>query len=211
LLAALANNALNKIELKGNITLTNKLNITRSVTINGNGYSLSKGLQISANNVVIENATITPSEFYPGWFYGIMVGDVTGVVIRNNTITGKNLDEIGISDITGNTNADITITGNTISNLWTAILIDSANTDSTVTGNNINDTKHGIYVSQASIADVSISSNRISNPKALSDGSAGDAISVPFGTDGADVTSLKLNNTFTGVASGKDVVVLPQP
>ncbi|MBT2641746.1 right-handed parallel beta-helix repeat-containing protein [Bacillus sp. ISL-41] len=194
--------------LNGNVTLSSHVNITRTVTIDGNGNSLSKGLQISANDVVIENASITPSEFYPGWFYGIMVGDVTGVVIRNNVITGNNSDEIGISDITGNSNAEITITGNTISNLWTAILIDSANTDATVTGNNINDAKHGIYVSQAPTADVSISSNTISNPKALSDGSAGDAISVPNGTLAADVTAIQTNNTFTGVASGKEVVVL---
>jgi nitrous oxidase accessory protein NosD len=185
------------------------VNITRPVTVDGNGNSLSKGLQISADNVVIENASITPSEFNPGWYYGIMVGDVTGVVLRNNTIVGSGNDEVGISDITGNTNANMTIQGNTLSNLWTAVLIDSTNTDANVTGNNINDAKHGIYVSQAPIADVSITSNRISNPKALSDGSAGDAISVPNGTTGASVTALQTNNTFTGVASGKDVVVLP--
>jgi nitrous oxidase accessory protein NosD len=168
--------------------LFSEINITRPVQIDGLGHSLSQGLLINANNVLIENTKITPSEFTPSWYFGIMVGDVTGVVLRNNTITGNGNDEVGISDTTGSTGAQITVQGNTLSNLWTGILIDSANTDASITSNSISDTKHGIYVSQASFLN-SISSNNISNPKAItSPAGPGDGISLPNGTSVFNIT-----------------------
>ncbi len=208
----LADPKVSTIYLDGNITLSNKLDVNRKVTIEGNGYSLSKGIQVSASDVVLRGLTITPSVFYTtedgDWYYGIMVGDVTGVVIENSKISGPaGKDAIGISDTTAGENTQFTVRNTVISDVWVGIIVDSPNTAATLTGNTISDAKYAFYVTQAEPSQV-ITGNVIKDPKAFSDGSKGIGIVVPAATTDETVASLKSSNTFVNVEEDNKVVKL---
>jgi hypothetical protein len=196
------------IQLGSNITLTaDKLDITRSVTINGNGHSLSKGLLISANNVVIDNTTIKPSEFTPDWYYGVMVNNVTGVVLKNSTIAGiASQDAVGISDTAGSTTG-FKVQNVTFTNLWTAVLSDSATTDFSVTGSTFDGIKHGVYVTAAPAAEQVITGNTFKNLVAANPAGTEDAISLPTDTASTVKDDIKAANTFTGITAPADVRV----
>jgi len=174
--------------------------------------TLDQGVQVGANDVTFENVDVTPSLFYTDgggdWYYGFLIGDVTGVVIKDSTINGVEADDAtAISDITASAATEFTVDSVAISNVWNGILIDSAGTQANLVDNSISNAKHGIYVTQADATDQTITGNSIFNPQNLSDGSDGDAISVPTGTAGSVVTQLQNDNHFTGVAAGKDVFV----
>lgn len=155
---------------------------------------------------MIDNTTIKPSEFYPGWFYGVMVDDVTGVVLKNSTIAGVASDDaVGISDTAGSTTG-FTVQNVNFTNLWTAVLTDSADSDVSVTGSTFDGIKHGVYISAASAASQVITGNTFRNLVATGAGDQ-DAISLPTGTNNTVVTNLKATNTFSGITTPRDVRV----
>jgi hypothetical protein len=155
---------------------------------------------------VIDNTTIKPSEFYPGWFYGVMVNNVTGVVLKNSTIAGVASDDaVGISDTAGSTTG-FTVQNVNFTDLWTAVLTDSANSDVSVTASTFDGIKHGIYITAAPAADQVITGNTFRNLVATTDLDQ-DAISLPTGTSNSVVTNLKAANTFSGITAPRDVRV----
>lgn len=155
---------------------------------------------------MIENSTINPSEFYPGWFYGVMVNNVTGVVLKNSTIAGVALDDaIGISDTAGSTTR-FTVQNVNFTNLWTAVITASANSDVSVTGSTFDGIKHGVYITAAPAVDQVITGNTFRNLVATGAGDQ-DAISLPSGTPSTVVSNLKAANTFTGITAPRDVRV----
>jgi hypothetical protein len=204
------------VKLAGNVAVAaDFITIADTVTLDGAGYSIDKGIIVAADNVVIDNVKVTASKFYTDdangeWYYGVMFQDTTGGVVKNSTITGVNgKDATGISDTTGAAGTTFTVENTTFSNLWNGVLVDSANTVATVKNNTISDAKHAIYVTAASAAAQTITGNTIRDLKLLSGGAKGDGISVKNGTTTAVVDPLKSGNKFTNVDDAQKVVVLP--
>lgn len=110
--AALLNESLEKIMLGSNITYTDSfVPITRSVSIEGNGYSINKGVQILSSNVTINSLKAV--------YIVINTVDIDDTVITNSLTTGK-LGENGIGTNDFRSNAlhqgSAIITGNTVMN-----------------------------------------------------------------------------------------------
>lgn len=107
------------INICGDISLDDAVVIDKAVLIDGNGYSIDKGLKVTADDVAIQELDITPSEI-PG------SGDIAGIYITGTGVTITNVVITGTGEgaergIIGTTGAEFSVEACDISNVMTGI------------------------------------------------------------------------------------------
>ena len=100
------------IKVIADFALTNRVNITRTVKINGNGKTITgptaeHGLNISGANVEISNLTVTGSGKSNIQFYEATGGKLTNVTLSDAKNAGLivNGSEVTVSGVTTTNNA----------------------------------------------------------------------------------------------------------
>lgn len=156
------------IELDSDLNVTQQISLTKAVTLNGNGHTVSasfpktnndnnSAIGVLSDDVIINNLTVdgTGGQAWPTGLHGINVYQSTGVAL--NGVTAKNFSYSGVN-VNGSavTVTDITTAGNG----WHGVDVDKAGSVLTINGTSHHSDVVPVYIDSTSVGQVVDTNNQ---------------------------------------------------